>query len=77
MVPSLNSLGNYCCKRIPPRVNSDPSFLDVPKHRLLAIFEYLVDLLHLAIRHRVIGLTMDQASPEGCVQLLPKVSDKL
>jgi hypothetical protein len=36
MVPSLNSLGNYCCKRIQPRVNSDPSFLDVPKHRLLA-----------------------------------------
>jgi hypothetical protein len=36
MVPSLNSLGNYCCKRIPPRVNSDPSFLNVPKHRLLA-----------------------------------------
>jgi hypothetical protein len=36
MVPSLNSIGNYCCKRIKPRVNFDPSFLDVPKHRLLA-----------------------------------------
>jgi hypothetical protein len=36
MVPSLNSLGNYCCKRIQARVNSDPSFIDVPKHRLLA-----------------------------------------
>jgi hypothetical protein len=36
MVPSLNSLGNYCCKRIQLRVNSDPSFLDVPKYRLLA-----------------------------------------
>jgi hypothetical protein len=35
-VPSLNSLGNYCCKRIQPRVNSGPSFLDIPKHRLLA-----------------------------------------
>jgi hypothetical protein len=30
------SLGNYCCKRIQRRVNSDPSFLDVPKHKLLA-----------------------------------------
>jgi hypothetical protein len=36
MVPSLNSLGNYCCKRIRPRVNSDLTFLDVPKYGLLA-----------------------------------------
>jgi hypothetical protein len=33
-VPFSNTLGNYCCKRIQPRVNFDPSFLDVPKHRL-------------------------------------------
>jgi hypothetical protein len=31
----------------------------------------------LAIHLRVIGQTMDQVSPEGRVQLLPKVSDKL
>jgi hypothetical protein len=35
-VPSLNSLGNYCYKRIQPRVNFDPSFLDVLKHMLSA-----------------------------------------
>jgi hypothetical protein len=34
-VPSLNSLGNYCGKRIQATVNSDPSFLDVLKHMLL------------------------------------------
>jgi hypothetical protein len=33
-VPSSNSLGNYYCKIIQPRINSNPSFLDVPKHRL-------------------------------------------
>jgi hypothetical protein len=38
-VPSSNSLGNYCCKRIQPRVNSDPSFLEVPKYRLLACLQ--------------------------------------
>jgi hypothetical protein len=36
MVPSLNSPGNYCCKRIQSTVNSDLNFLDVPKHGLLA-----------------------------------------
>jgi hypothetical protein len=35
-VPSLNFLGNYCYNRIQPRVNSDPSFFDVPKHMLSA-----------------------------------------
>jgi hypothetical protein len=38
-VTSLNSLGNYCCKRIRPKVNFDPSFLDVPEHRLLAYLQ--------------------------------------
>jgi hypothetical protein len=38
-VPSLNSLGNYYYKRIQPRVNSNPNFLDVPKHRLSAYLE--------------------------------------
>jgi hypothetical protein len=38
-MPSLNSPSNYCCKRIQPRVNSDPSFLDVPKYRLLAYLQ--------------------------------------
>jgi hypothetical protein len=33
-VPSSNSLVNYCCKRIQPRVNFDPIFLDVLKHSL-------------------------------------------
>jgi hypothetical protein len=41
------------------------------------IFKYLVDLLSLAIRLRVIGRTVDQTSPEGRMQLLPKASDKL
>jgi hypothetical protein len=35
-VPSLNSLGSYCCRRIWPRVNSDPSSLDVPEHMISA-----------------------------------------
>jgi hypothetical protein len=38
-VSSLNSLGNYCCKRIWPRVNSDPSFLDVLEHRPLSYLQ--------------------------------------
>jgi hypothetical protein len=41
------------------------------------IFKDLVDSLSLAIRLWVIGQTVDQVSPEGCVKLLPKVSDKL
>jgi hypothetical protein len=41
------------------------------------IFKDLVDSLSLAIRLWVIGRTVDQVNPEGCVQLLPKVSDKL
>jgi hypothetical protein len=48
-VPSLNSLGNYYCKRIQPRVKSDPSFLDVPEHKLLAYlqgFGYLIQFGH-------------------------------
>jgi hypothetical protein len=44
-----------------------------PQH----ILEYLVDLLSLAIRLRVIGQIVDQVSFEGRVQLLPKASDKL
>jgi hypothetical protein len=39
------------------------------------IFKDLVDSLGLAIRLRVMGRTVDQVSPEGRVQLLPKVSD--
>jgi hypothetical protein len=39
MVPSSNSLGNYSYKRIEPRVKTDPSFLDVPKNRLLAYLQ--------------------------------------
>jgi hypothetical protein len=31
----------------------------------------------LAIRLRMIGQTVNQVSPEGRVQLLPKASDKL
>jgi hypothetical protein len=38
-MPSLNSLGNYYYKRIQPRVNSDPNFLDVPKHMLSAYLQ--------------------------------------
>jgi hypothetical protein len=41
------------------------------------IFKDLVDSLSLAIRPWVISRTVDQVSPEGRVQLLPKVSDKL
>jgi hypothetical protein len=41
------------------------------------IFKYLVDSLTLAIRLQVIGQTVDQASPEGHVQLLLEASDKL
>jgi hypothetical protein len=54
-MPSLNSLGNYCCKRIWPRVNSDPSFLDVPTHKLLAYlqeFGWLVLFGHLSAGDR-------------------------
>jgi hypothetical protein len=35
-VPSLYSLENYCYKKIQPKVNLDPSYLDVPKHKLSA-----------------------------------------
>jgi hypothetical protein len=35
-MPSLYSLDNYCYKKIQPKVNFDLSFLDVPKHKLLA-----------------------------------------
>jgi hypothetical protein len=44
-VPSLYSLDNYCYKKIQPKVNFDPNFLDVPKHRLLAylrVFDLLI-----------------------------------
>jgi hypothetical protein len=41
------------------------------------IFEYLVDLLSLAICLWVIGRAVDQVSFEVRVQLLPKASDKL
>jgi hypothetical protein len=34
MGPSSSSLDSSCCIRTRPRVNSDPSFLDVPKHEL-------------------------------------------
>jgi hypothetical protein len=40
------------------------------------IFKYLVDSPCLAIRLRVIGRTVDQMGSKGCMQLLPKASDK-
>jgi hypothetical protein len=43
----------------------------------LHIFKYLVDSLSLAIRLQVIGRIVDHMGSEGCVQLLPKASDKL
>jgi hypothetical protein len=49
-VPSLNSLGKYCYKRIQAKVNSDPSFLNVPKHMFLAylrVFGCLAQFDHL------------------------------
>jgi hypothetical protein len=58
-------------------INSDPSFLDVQNIGSKHIFKYLVDMLNLAIRLRVISRIVDQVAPEGCVQLLPKVSGKL
>jgi hypothetical protein len=36
MGPSSSSLDSCCCTRTQPRVDSYPSFLDVPKHKLLA-----------------------------------------
>jgi hypothetical protein len=56
MVPSLKSLGNYCCKRIQPKVNSDPSFLDIPKHRLsayLRVFGWLAQFGHPSMGDRL------------------------
>jgi hypothetical protein len=54
-VSSLNCLGNYCCKRIQLRVNFDPSFLDIPKHMLLAylwVFGWLAQFGHLSAGDR-------------------------
>jgi hypothetical protein len=36
-MPCLISLG--CCTGTQPKVNFDPSFLDVPEHRLLAYLQ--------------------------------------
>jgi hypothetical protein len=55
-MPSLNSLGNYCYKRIQPRVNFDPSFHDVPKHRLstyLWVFGWLAQFGHPSVGDRL------------------------
>jgi hypothetical protein len=43
----------------------------------LHIFKDLVDSLSWDIHLQVIGRTVDQVSSEGCVQLLPKASEKL
>jgi hypothetical protein len=56
MVPSLNSLGNNYCKRIQPRVNLDPNFLDVTKHRLLAylrVYGWVAIFGHLPVGDRL------------------------
>jgi hypothetical protein len=54
-----------------------PTFLIFQNTSSQHIFKDLADLFCLAIRLWVIGRTMDQASLEGHVQLLPKASDKL
>jgi hypothetical protein len=44
-VPTLYSLDNYCYKKIQQKVNFDPNFLDVPKHRLssyLRVYDLLI-----------------------------------
>jgi hypothetical protein len=54
-VPSLYSLDNYCYKKIQPKVDFDPSFLDVPKHRLstyLRVFDLLVPFDHPSVGDR-------------------------
>jgi hypothetical protein len=38
-VPSSSSFDNYYCRRIQPRVDSYPNFLDVPEHNLLAYLQ--------------------------------------
>jgi hypothetical protein len=61
----------------------DPGYVLIPAFMIFQnigskhIFKYLVDSLSLAIHLWVIGQTMDQVSPEGCVQVLPKASDEL
>jgi hypothetical protein len=54
-VPSLYSLDNYCYKKIQPKVNFDPNFLDVSKHRLstyLQVFGLLTQFGHLSAGDR-------------------------
>jgi hypothetical protein len=38
-VSSSNSLGNYCCMRTQPTIDSCPNHLDVPPHKPLAYLQ--------------------------------------
>jgi hypothetical protein len=58
-------------------IDSCLKYLDAPSHKPLAYLLRFVYSLSLAICLRVTGQTMDHVSPEGHVQLLSKVSNKL
>jgi hypothetical protein len=64
-------------RELGPRQILVPSSLVVHDTGSQHVFQDLVDSFHLAIRLWVVGRTMDQVSPKGCVQVLPKASDKL
>jgi hypothetical protein len=77
MVPFSDSPGSYSCTRIQSRVSSYPISLRVPLRKLVTYPLDLVYSFSLAVHLQMIGQTVNLMSPLGCVQLLPKVSDKL